>query len=241
MTDRRQLEFDLAQAQRLEAVGRLAAGIAHDFNNLLTAITGYTQLSLGWLGDREPETKRALHQIADGSERAARLVQQLLAFSRRQLLWPSLLDLNSIVGGVRELLERVLGDEIVVQIELGDGVPPVWADHGQVEQAILNLALNARDAMPDGGVLTIRTGAAELEAGSYAVVSVEDNGEGMDDETRSHIFEPFYTTKAVGKGTGLGLASVYGMTQQSGGLIEVESEPGRGSIFRIYLPTAPNS
>jgi PAS domain S-box-containing protein len=241
VTERSRLEFDLAQAQRLEAVGRLSAGIAHDFNNLLTAITGYAQLSLGWLGDREPDTRRALKQIADGTERGARLVQQLLAFSRQQFLQPSLLDLNAVVGRLRELLERVLGEHVVLRFELGENVPTVWADDGQIEQAILNLALNSRDAMPGGGLLTIRTGGAELAAGSYAVVSVEDDGEGMDDETRSHIFEPFFTTKQVGKGTGLGLASVYGVTQQSGGLIEVESEPGQGSTFRIFLPTAPGS
>ncbi len=243
------LEEQLRHAQQLEAVGRLAGGIAHDFNNLLTVISGYSNLALGRLG----ETHKDLHVFLDGilsaSERATSLTQRLLAFSRRQVLSSKVLDLNETAHDVEALLSRVIGEDVDVVTILTDHPLLVEADPAQLEQVILNLALNARDAMPSGGRLTIATGLCALDeetarsmpeahAGTFATVSVADTGHGIDDATKLHLFEPFFTTKDVGKGTGLGLASVYGTVHQSEGFITVESDVGHGACFRVFLPIA---
>ena len=255
VTERRQADEallrsqqELQQAQRMEAVGRLAGGIAHDFNNLLTAITGYTDLILSDLRD---ETLRPdLEEIRKTADRASALTRQLLTFSRREVLEPAVLDLNRVIAGLEPMLQRLIGEEIQLVTLLDPRLRPVRADPGQLEQVIVNLCVNARDAMPDGGLLTIET--ADREAAPegtvaadgtaaparQAVISVGDTGHGMDDEARSHLFEPFYTTKQQGKGTGLGLATVYGIVTASGGSIEVHSEPGAGTTFRIVLPEA---
>ncbi len=243
---RRRLQDDLRQSQKLEAVGRLAGGIAHDFNNVLTAIAGYAELIAASV---PPESRIAadVREIRQAVARAATLTAQLLAFARRQVLRPAVIDLNAIVTDMANLLRRAVGEHIELRLRLAPGPGSIRADRNQMEQAILNLALNARDAMPGGGTLLIETGEARLneqhpllglEAGRYVTLAVADNGCGMDAETRAHLFEPFFTTKEVGKGTGLGLATVYGIVRQSGGAIEVESEPGLGSTFRIYLPWA---
>ena len=248
VTERRQLEEQLRHAQKLDAIGTLAGGIAHDLNNALTAIAGYTELALMVLAADHParddvqETRRA-------AERAASVTRQLLAFSRKQRLEPRVFDLNETVGSLGRLLGRVLGDNVHLRTSLQHGLPPIHADPGQIEQAIVNLAVNARDAMPDGGDLVLGTSLERLDAtaasartpmpaGVYVTLSVSDTGHGMTAETRTHIFEPFYTTKDVGKGTGLGLAMVYGTVKQSGGFIFVESEPDRGSTFRVFFPPA---
>jgi PAS domain S-box-containing protein len=246
VTERRALEEQLRQAQRLESVGRLAGGVAHDFNNLLTVIGGRAQLLLSRLRPGDP-TRRDVELIQKAGARAAQLTQQLLAFSRRQVLQPKILDLNTVITGLEGMLRRLIGEDIELVTGLATGLGTVRADPGQLEQVIMNLALNARDAMPTGGRLTVQTATAVLDAqapvafeaiapGPYARLTVSDTGVGMDDATRAHIFEPFFTTKDVGKGAGLGLATVYGIVRQSGGYITVESEPGRGSTFAIYLP-----
>ncbi len=248
----RKSEEELRHAQKLEAVGRLAGGVAHDFNNLLTAIIGYAEL-LTSRADNPDLVRQGADVIGKAGGQAAALTRQLLAFSRKQLLQPRVIDLNIVAFEMEGLLRRVIGErfEIAVMPEAKNG--RVLADPTQVEQVILNLGVNARDAMPQGGRLTIRTSnerldlwaarrlSASLGEGDYVVLSVTDTGEGMDLETRSHIFEPFFTTKGPGKGTGLGLATVYGTVRQSGGGISVASEPGQGSTFKIYLPceTAP--
>ena len=245
VTEQRSLERQFLQAQKMEAVGRLAGGVAHDFNNLLTAIIGYTDL----LGDQiEPaDAKRAdLHEIRAAAERATDLTRQLLAFSRKQVLQPRVLDLNAVVFAVEKMLQRLIGEDISLEIKLTDGSATVRADPGQMEQVILNLAVNARDAMPDGGKLLIETAHVELDEafaiehplapGPYVMLAVSDSGVGMDANVRAHIFEPFFTTKDQGKGTGLGLATVYGIVKQSGGYIWVHSEPGQGATFKTYLP-----
>ncbi len=246
ITERRQLESQLRQAQKMEAVGQLAGGVAHDFNNLLTVIGGRCYLMLAKL-DPDDALRREVELVRGAAERAARLTHQLLAFSRKQVLEPRVLDLNETVTGIEPLLRRLIGEDIEISVTRGSELGRVKADAGQIEQVILNLAVNARDAMPQGGRLVLETAnvtvdertasrAHDLAPGSYVVLSVTDSGHGVDAATRAQIFEPFFTTKEVGKGTGLGLATVYGIVKQSGGFIEVESEPGRGASFKVYLP-----
>jgi PAS domain S-box-containing protein len=245
-TERRRLEEQLRQAQKMEAVGRLAGGVAHDFNNLLTVIKGHSDLILNDLRQDHP-LHSDVEEIERAADRAAAVTSQLLAFSRRQVLAPRVLDMNTLVDGMQKLLRRLLGEDVELVTLLDAGLNRVKADPGQVEQVIMNLAVNARDAMPRGGVLTLRTSnihidgdrASEqvaLKPGAYVVLSVVDNGIGMDAATQAQIFEPFFTTKEPGKGTGLGLATAYGIVRQSGGEIAVQSQPGTGSTFRVYLP-----
>jgi PAS domain S-box-containing protein len=246
MTEHKRLEEQFRQAQKMQAIGRLAGGVAHDFNNLLTVITGYSELLLQ---ETQPADASGdlIREIIRAADRAAALTRQLLAFSRKQILLPVELDLNKIVTNLDKMLRRLIGEDIDLRMVLGSGLHPVKADPTQVEQVILNLAVNARDAMPAGGRLTVETANAELDEsftrerrevqpGLYVMVRVSDTGHGMDRETKAHLFEPFFTTKELGKGTGLGLATVYGIVKQSGGHIYVESEPGRGAAFTIYLP-----
>ncbi len=241
-----QLESEMRQAQKMEAVGQLAGGVAHDFNNLLTAIVGYTDVILYELADDEP-LREEVHEIRRAADRAATLTKQLLAFSRRQVLQPRVLDLNVVVRGTEKLLRRLIGENVAVRTELSLSLPSVKADPGQLEQVIVNLAVNARDAMPDGGALTLTTARVELDGasghghpslakGRYAQLSIADTGFGMDETTLQRIFEPFFTTKEHGKGTGLGLSTAYGIVRQSGGAITAESAPGAGTTFRILLP-----
>jgi two-component system cell cycle sensor histidine kinase/response regulator CckA len=244
VSERHELEERLRQAQKMEAVGLLAGGVAHDFNNMLTAITGYSHLAVAALDSGRGVRRSDIEEIAKASDRAAALTSQLLAFSRKQILRPQVLDLNDVVGEMDKMLRRLIGEQIDVVTAFGAGVGHVKADRGQLEQVILNLAVNARDAMPDGGKLVIETSnadpdprAPEARPGPHVVLTVTDTGVGMDDETRTRIFEPFFTTKDRGQGTGLGLATVYGVVKQSGGHISVESEPGQGTTFRIYLPS----
>jgi two-component system cell cycle sensor histidine kinase/response regulator CckA len=246
ITERRMLEEQLLHSQKMEAVGRLAGGVAHDFNNLLTVIKGYSELMLNELSEKDP-MRGEVEEVRRAAERAASLTRQLLAFSRRQVLEPKVLDLNSIITNMEKLLLRLLGEDVELQVSLSPSLGMVKADPGQLEQVIMNLAVNARDAMPRGGKLTLETHNhaidetaarehAVVHAGQYAMMAVSDTGMGMDPETASHIFEPFFTTKETGKGTGLGLSTVYGIVKQSGGYIWVYSEPGRGTSFKIYLP-----
>jgi two-component system, cell cycle sensor histidine kinase and response regulator CckA len=248
VTERKQLETQLRQAQKMEAVGRLAGGIAHDFNNLLTAITGYSDLMLMRLRPEEPLQRNA-KEIKKAAMRAASLTQQLLAFSRQQVLQPKVIDLNNVISDMENMIRRLIGEDIELVTTLGTSLNKVKADIGQIEQVILNLAVNARDAMPKGGQLIIETQNALLDeeiadrysyvqTGSYVLIRVTDTGCGMDADTQARIFEPFFTTKEKGKGTGLGLSTVYGIVKQSGGYIWVTSEPGLGTTFSIYLPQA---
>jgi PAS domain S-box-containing protein len=250
ITERRLLEEQLRQSQKMEAIGRLAGGIAHDLNNALTAIGGYAELALGAIVGGP--ARADVQEIRRAAERAGSVTKQLLAFSRRQLLEPRVFSLNDAASAVVRLLSRLLGSDVVVRSAIGTSVPPVLGDPGQVEQAIINLAVNARDAMPDGGSLTLETGAVDVDdafarahvpmtPGHYAVLRVTDTGHGMSRETQSRIFEPFYTTKAIGKGTGLGLSMVYGTMKQIGGFIFVDSEIGRGTTFSLYFPPAPTA
>jgi PAS domain S-box-containing protein len=246
LTELQTTQEQLLQAQKMEAVGKLAGGIAHDFNNLLTAIKGYTDLLLRRSNDGDP-SHRDLMEIKKASEQAARLTRQLLAFSRKQVLQLRIINLNEVIIKMQEMLQRLIGEHIELVTKLQDDLHPVKADPGQIEQVILNLVVNARDAMSDGGVLTLRTSDVTVgqshsgkklavNAGDYVALSVCDTGSGMDGETRRRLFEPFFTTKETGKGTGLGLATVYGIIRQSNGTILVDSEPGRGTTFTIYLP-----
>ena len=247
-TARKELEQQLAQSQKMEAIGRLAGGVAHDFNNLLTVIKSYSTILLEALeGDARRED---VEEIAASADRAAALTRQLLAFSRRQMLQPRPLELNEIVTEIERLLRRLIGEDIVLQTLLEPNLWLVHADPGQIEQVVMNLAVNARDAMPAGGRLTVQTangtvpalaGDHWLEPGAYVTLSVSDTGIGMSPEVQAHLFEPFFTTKERGKGTGLGLSTVYGIVKQSGGDIVVTAEPGRGATFTIYLPRLAES
>jgi signal transduction histidine kinase/ActR/RegA family two-component response regulator len=245
-SERRSLEAQLAQAQKMESVGRLAGGIAHDFNNLLTAILGYVDLMQGALSDRDPISRHA-QQIRRAAERASMLTRQLLAFSRKQFLQPRVLDVNAVVEESSQMLRRLISENIELESRLDPGLLRVKVDPSQLQQVLMNLAVNARDAMPRGGTLSISTANVrlpsralernpEIEPGPYVMLTVTDTGVGMDVRTKARIFEPFFTTKRVGEGTGLGLSTVYGIVRQSGGHVIVDSEPGRGSRFSIYLP-----
>ncbi len=248
IADHKRLDEQFRQAQKMEAVGQLAGGVAHDFNNLLTVIVGYANLVQNCLSP-ENELRRKVAEIQRAGEKAALLTGQLLAFSRKQPRQQHVLDLNAIVDDMQDILRRLIAEDIDLRFRLDPAGCPVSADGNHLTQVLMNLVVNARDAMPIGGKLTIATRTVSRDSeysdgdgvrppGSYAVLSVADTGVGMDEETRSRIFEPFFSTKAVGKGTGLGLATVYGIVVQHGGWIEVESAPGRGATFRIYLPAA---
>jgi PAS domain S-box-containing protein len=248
VTDERELRSRLEQAQKMEAVGQLAGGLAHDFNNLLTAVSGYAQLVHTSLREEDP-SRDDVAEIMKASDRAAGLTRQLLAFSRKQVLQPRVLDLAAVIRDVERLLARLLGEDIALVTVLGPDVGHVRADPGHLEQVLVNLAVNARDAMAASGTLTIEATNAVLDdsfvashpgsfAGPAVRLSVTDTGSGMDEATRARVFEPFFTTKEQGRGTGLGLSTVYGIVKQSGGYVMVESQPGRGSTFTVFLPTA---
>jgi PAS domain S-box-containing protein len=243
--DRRRLEAQLSQAQKMEAIGRLAGGVAHDFNNMMHVVTGYSTRVLKTIPESDPHREH-IAEIQKAGKRAATLTQQLLAFGRRQTLQPRLLDLNTIVSSMVRMLQSVLGEDVKIVTNLAPDAWHVKADPVRLEQVLMNLSVNARDAMPTGGTLTIETANVSLgeyhghdpavPPGSYVMLAVSDTGSGMDEETRERLFEPFFTTKASGQGTGLGLATVYGTVEQSGGAIRVYTAPDLGTTFKIYLP-----
>lgn len=248
VTDRLNLESQLRQSQKMESVGQLAAGVAHDFNNILTIIQGHAQLLLS-IGNLESRSKESMKQISLAADRAANLTRQLLMFSRKQAMQPQLLNLNEVVSNITKMLRSLVGDQIQMQFDRARQLPIVNADPGMMEQILVNLAANARDAMPKGGSITVTTSSVEVDAsyvaqhpearpGLFVCLSVSDTGVGMSSETLNHIFEPFFTTKEVGKGTGLGLATVYGIVKQHEGWIELTSEVGVGTAFKIFLPAS---
>ena len=250
ITERRRLQGQLIQAQKMEAVGQLAGGIAHDFNNLLQAILGYTDLILTDMSHEAPY-RSELEQVHSAASRASTLTRQLLAFSRRQIICLETINLNELTAGLMKMLGRLIGEHIQLEIIPGDELKKVQADPGQIEQVIMNLCINARDAMPKGGKLTIETRNVIIDSeyklthawareGQYVLVGVTDTGDGIDKETLSHIFEPFFTTKKDGQGTGLGLSTVYGIIKQHNGLVHAYSEIGRGTTFKVYLPVSEN-
>ena len=246
VTERKRLEDQLRQAQKMEAIGQLAGGVAHDFNNLLTAILGYSQLARTRLQPDDP-TRLDIEEIEKAGERAATLTRQLLAFSRKQVLQPKVLDINLILGDTEKMLRRLIGSDVELVTSLGADLKRTKADPGEIEQVILNLAVNARDAMPHGGKLIFETANVvlddvytrtrfDVQPGPYVQLAVSDTGCGMDVRTVARVFEPFFTTKEPGKGTGLGLSTVHGIVKQSGGHVEVYTEVGRGTTFKVYLP-----
>ncbi len=245
----RMRDQQLQQAQKMEAIGQLAGGVAHDFNNLLTIILGYSSILAGDDEVPLPDRKEMVGEIHQAAQRAANLTGQLLAFSRKQILAPRIINLNEILRGIEKMLRRLIGEHISIHTKLAHDLDPISADAGQIEQIVMNLVINARDAMPQGGELSVETASAELDEsyaqahanvkpGRYVMLAISDSGHGMDAATRDRIFEPFFTTKAPGKGTGLGLATVYGIVVQSGGHVWVYSEPGQGTTFKIYFPVA---
>jgi len=244
--ERGRLQEQLQQAMKMEAIGRLAGGVAHDFNNLLTAISGNLELAKLDLDPADP-LHQYLVEASDAARSAAELTRQLLTFSRRQIIEPRILNLNELIGNLRKMLTRLIGEDITLETKLAAELGSVRVDPGQFQQLVVNLCVNARDAMPDGGKLAIQTGNADLDEsfchlqpdvrpGGYVRIAVSDTGQGMSEEVRQRIFEPFFTTKEEGRGTGLGLATVFGVVKQAGGVIDVYSETGMGTTFRIYLP-----
>jgi PAS domain S-box-containing protein len=250
VTENKRLADQLQRTQKMEAIGRLAGGVAHDFNNWLTPVVGYSELILATMDEADPQRRRVV-AIHEAGKRAAELAGQLLRVGRGQAAEAGVLDVNQVVLGAERLLRGLIGEDVELSTHLAEDLGPVLADRSQLEQVLLNLAVNARDAMPGGGRLVIETealpsgdgrshGRSRLEPGSSVLLAVSDTGLGMDADTQSKIFEPFFTTKEVGKGTGIGLATVYGIVQQIGGEITVYSEPGKGTTFKIYLPTVPS-
>ena len=246
ITDRKQADEHVLQARKLDAIGQLAGGIAHEFNNVLTVITGYTETLLASVDPATPQASDAL-EILRAAERAAMITQQLLAFSRKRVVAPELIDVGELVSETSAVIERLIGRQIELRVNIAAGAAPVTADRGEIEQVLMNLAANARDAMPLGGTLAIATectmvseSRAEqlypLTAGRYVLLSMTDSGAGMPADVRARAFEPFFTTKGIGKGTGIGLSTVYGIVKRSGGFVFIDSEPGRGTRFDIYLP-----
>ena len=246
IAERKCMEEQLRQSQKMEAIGRLAGGIAHDFNNMMTAIIGYSEM-LKMDKSLTRDSKQKIEEILKSAERIANLTQQILAFSRKQTLQPRIISINRLISETEEMLCRLIGEDIELETRLEPELWRVKADQSQIEQVIMNLSVNARDAMPDGGKLIIETKNVHIDVnnleepegadiGDYVLLSESDTGYGLDEEAKEHIFEPFFTTKEVGKGTGLGLSTVYGIVKQSGGYITVDSEVDKGTIFNIYLP-----